>query len=133
MSGIKPPWPAMAVRKCRTALFFAAAGLTVLSMLSPALSTGCSGPPPTATPTTAPPTATPTTAPPTATPAAAATQVVAVTPVVGSDCGDWQRAAASTAYPVLAPNDVYRVCGDELHVLIIEADHDRLAVYPSGN
>ena len=80
------------------------------------LSTGCNGPPPTATPTTA-----------------LAPQAVAVTPIVGSDCGDWQRAAASTAYPALAPNDVYRVCGDELRALIIAADHDRLAVYPIGN
>lgn len=126
MPSIKPPLPAIAVRKCRTALIFAAAsGLTVLSMLSPALSTGCSGPPPTVTPAMAWPTSTPAAAP--------STQAVAVTPVVGSDCGDWQRAAASTAYPALAPNDVYRVCGDELHVLVIEADHDRLAVYPSGN
>ena len=115
MPGIKPTLPAVAVRKCRTALIFAAAsGLTVLSMLS----TGCSDPLPTATPATAP---------------ATRAATVAVTPVVGSDCGDWRRAAASTAYPALAPNDVYRVCGDELHVLIIEADHDRLAVYPIGN
>ena len=80
------------------------------------LSTGCSGPPPAATPTTAP-----------------APRAVAVTPVTGSDCGDRQRAAASTAYPALAPNDIYRVGGDELRALIIAADHDRPAVYPSGD
>ena len=51
MPGIKPPLPAVAVRKCRTALIFAASsGLAVLSMLS----TGCNGPPPTATPVAAP-------------------------------------------------------------------------------
>ena len=55
MPRCKPPIPAVAVRKCRTALIFTASfGLTALSMLATAWSTGCSGPPPTATPVAAP-------------------------------------------------------------------------------
>ena len=54
MPRCKPPIPAVAVRKCRAALIFTASfGLTALSMLATAWSTGCSGPPPTATATPA--------------------------------------------------------------------------------
>ena len=55
MPRCKSTIPAVAVRKCRTALIFTASfGLTTLSMPATAWSTGCSGPPPTATPVAAP-------------------------------------------------------------------------------
>ena len=44
------------------------------------------------------------------------------------DCTAWQRSAMSTDY--LAPDDLHRVCGDALHILIVEDDHGMVATYP---
>ena len=47
------------------------------------------------------------------------------------DCGDWQRATKTTEH--LALGDLYRICGDQMQVLIVEDEHRSLIEYPIAN
>ena len=45
------------------------------------------------------------------------------------DCGEWQPARATTEF--LERNDLYRICGDRMEVLVIEDDHETLSIAPA--
>ena len=46
-----------------------------------------------------------------------------------ADCGDWQPARETAEY--LERNDLYRVCGARMEVLVIEDEHRTIAIAPT--
>lgn len=46
-----------------------------------------------------------------------------------SECGDWSLATESTAY--LAPDDLYRICGDWAQALTSEEAHQIAVAFPA--